>query len=139
MSGRFFGAHLEGDIRRCVVYEPNEKRTEPMAAENRMLDDLAKVANGALGAFAGVRGEIESMMRHRLDRLAGDLKVVTLDEFDALRALATKAREEQAAMAERVTALEARITALEASKSDLSPVKSSVRSSTSRAKPKPAS
>ncbi len=85
-----------------------------MQTRNPMLDDLAKVASGAMSTLGGVREEIENRVRERLERLAADMELVTREEYDAVKAMAVKAREEQMAMAERVTELEARIAALEA-------------------------
>ena len=85
-----------------------------MQTRNPMLDDLAKVASGAMTTLGGVREEIENRVKERLERLAADMELVTREEFDAVRAMAVKAREEQAAMAAQVAALEARIAALEA-------------------------
>ena len=78
-----------------------------MQTENRLLDDLARVAGGAFGAIAGLRAEIEDMVKQRLERLLADLDHVPREEFDAVRAMAEKARLEQEALQKRVDALEA--------------------------------
>ena len=78
-----------------------------MQTDNKLLDDLARVANGAMGALTGVRGEAEAMVKARLERLLSDLDLVTRDEFEAVKAVAAKAREEQEALEARVAALEA--------------------------------
>ncbi|MEX2615408.1 MAG: accessory factor UbiK family protein [Alphaproteobacteria bacterium] len=77
-----------------------------MQAENRFLDDLARVANGAIGALSGVRTEIEAMVKQRVERLLADMDLVTRDEFDAVKAVAAKARSEQETLESRVAALE---------------------------------
>lgn len=78
-----------------------------MQTENRLLDDLARVAGGAFGAVAGIRAEIEDMVKQRLERLLADLDHVPREEFDAVKAMAEKARTEQEALQKRVDALEA--------------------------------
>lgn len=83
-----------------------------MQTSNRLLDDMARVASGAVGAAAGLRGEAEALIRDRLRRLLGDMELVNREEFEAVRAMAAKARGEQEAMAKRIASLEARIEAL---------------------------
>ena len=78
-----------------------------MQSSNRFLDDLAKVASGAASAVAGMRDEIESLVRQRVERLVSDLDLVTRDEFDVAKAMAARAREEQEKLEQRVRALEA--------------------------------
>lgn len=78
-----------------------------MQTENRLLDDLARVAGGAFGAIAGLRTEIEDLVKQRFERLLADLDHVPREEFDAVKAMAEKARREQEALQKRVDALEA--------------------------------
>ncbi len=78
-----------------------------MQVENRFLDDLARVANGAAGALSGVREEVEALVRQRAERFLADMDLVTRDEFEAVKAVAAKARLEQEALEARVAALEA--------------------------------
>jgi BMFP domain-containing protein YqiC len=78
-----------------------------MQSDNRFLDDAARVASGALGAFTGVRRELEQLARHQLERVLATMNLVTRDEFEAVKAMAAKARSEQEAMAVRIAALEA--------------------------------
>ncbi len=85
-----------------------------MQTENRLLDDLARVATGALGALSGVREEIEARMRDQFERVLGRMNLVRREEFDAVQAMAAKARSEQEALAQRVAALEARLAVAEA-------------------------
>jgi BMFP domain-containing protein YqiC len=88
-----------------------------MQVENRFLDDLARVANGAIGALSGIRGEIEGLIKQRVERLLADMDLVPRDEFEAVKAVAAKARSEQEALALRVAALEAALEpALESTK-----------------------
>lgn len=83
-----------------------------MQVDNKLLDDLARVAGGALGALSNLREEAEAQMRQQFERVLSRMDVVSRDEFDAVRAMAAKAREEQETLAERVTALEATIATL---------------------------
>lgn len=89
-----------------------------MQTDNRILDDLARVAGGALGAFTGLKNEAEALMRQQFERILADMDVVPREEFDAVRAVATKAREEQEALAARVAQLEAALAELKAARDD---------------------
>lgn len=86
-----------------------------MQSRNPMLDDLARVASGAMTTLGGVREEVENRVRERMERLAAELELVTREEHEAVRAMAQKAREEQEALLERLAALEARLVELEGS------------------------
>ena len=81
-----------------------------MQSQNRLFDDLARVANGALGAAAGIRGEVEGMFRQQFERIIRDMDLVTREEHEVVRAMAEKARLENEALAARLTALEAALT-----------------------------
>ncbi|MFN4283821.1 MAG: accessory factor UbiK family protein [Alphaproteobacteria bacterium] len=87
-----------------------------MQTNNKLLDDLARVASGAFGVAAGMRDEFEGVLRQRFARVVGDLNVVDREEFEAVKAMAAKARAEQEALAARVAALEAQIAKLSAFK-----------------------
>jgi len=78
-----------------------------MQTQNRLLDDLARVATSALGVAAGMRGEIETRLRDQFERILSNMDLVTREEFDAVKAMAAKAREEQEDLAARLAALEA--------------------------------
>lgn len=80
-----------------------------MQSNNRLLDDIAKVANGALSAAAGARQEVEQLMQQRLERFLNEQGWVTREEFEAVRDMARKAREAQEDMANRLAVLEARM------------------------------
>jgi BMFP domain-containing protein YqiC len=82
-----------------------------MQNENRLLDDLARVAAGALGALTGVRDEVESRLREQFERVLSRMNLVRREEIDAVQAMAAKARAEQEALAARVAALEAKLDA----------------------------
>lgn len=84
-----------------------------MANENRLFDDLAKVASGALGTLIGMRGELETRIREQVERLLDRMNLVRREEFDAVQAMAAKARQAQEELETHVAALEARIVALD--------------------------
>jgi BMFP domain-containing protein YqiC len=78
-----------------------------MQSQNRIFDDLAKVAGGALGALANLKQEMEQMMRDRLERFMAESHMVPREEFEAVKAMAAEARLQQEKLAARVAALEA--------------------------------
>jgi len=78
-----------------------------MQSRNKLLDDLARVAGGAAGTVAGIRGEVEAVVRQRIEAVLSELNLVTRDEFDAVKAVASKARAEQEKLEKRVAELEA--------------------------------
>ncbi len=80
-----------------------------MQSENRLLEDLARVAQGAAGAFAGMREELEARLKDHAERLLSRMHLVRREEFDAVQAMAAKARRAQEALEARVSALEARL------------------------------
>ena len=79
----------------------------------RIFEDLSRVAEGAASALQGIRDEVETMVRHRVERLLSDLDLVTREEFDAARTVAIRAREEQDALTARIAELETRLRSLE--------------------------
>ncbi len=83
-----------------------------MQVDNKLLDDLARVAGGALGALSSLREEAEAQMRQQFERVLSRMDVVSREEYEAVRAMAAKAREEQEALTERITALEATVATL---------------------------
>ncbi|WP_322099631.1 accessory factor UbiK family protein [Aquibaculum arenosum] len=84
-----------------------------MQTRNPIFDDFARVFSGAVGAASGVRGEVEARVRAQLERILADMDLVPREEFEAVQAMAAKAREEQEVIADRLAALEARLDALE--------------------------
>jgi BMFP domain-containing protein YqiC len=67
------------------------------------------MANGALNTLAGLREEVENRVRERVERMLADMDMVPREEFDAIKAMAQKARAEQEGLAARVAELERRI------------------------------
>ncbi len=80
-----------------------------MQTDNRFFDDLARMANGALGSLHGVREDVESRLKQRFERMVGDMDLVTREEFDAVMTMATKAREQNEALEKRIAELETRL------------------------------
>ncbi|MDN2567961.1 accessory factor UbiK family protein [Aquibium sp. A9E412] len=81
---------------------------------NRLLDEFAKLMTDAAGAAQGVRREMETVFRTQAERVLNSMEVVQREEFDAVRDMVVKAREENARLAARVEALEAALAEREA-------------------------
>ncbi len=77
-----------------------------MQSDNRFFDDLAKILNGAAGTLAGMGREAETGMKERMRGFMGGMDFVSRDEFDAVKAMAAKARAEVDALTVRIAALE---------------------------------
>ena len=77
-----------------------------MQSENRLFDDFVKVLNGAAGTFAGMGREAEANFRERVREWVGGMDIVSRDEFEAVKAIAVAAREENQALKARIAALE---------------------------------
>ena len=79
-----------------------------MQTRNKILDDLSQLMTNAMGVAHGAREEAETAMKGMIDRWIADRDLVTREEFDAVRAMAQKAREENDALSVRLAALEAK-------------------------------
>jgi BMFP domain-containing protein YqiC len=77
-----------------------------------LLDELAKLMTDAAGAAQGIRREVETLMKAQAERLLRDLDLVQREEFEAVKEMAAKAREENERLSARVAALESEIAAL---------------------------
>jgi len=80
-----------------------------MQTNNRILDDIAKVANGAISSLVGIKSETEAALRQQLVRLLNEMDLIPRDEFEAMKAVAITARMEQEKQEKRILALEAAI------------------------------
>jgi len=80
-----------------------------MQTENPFLDDLARAASGALGALSGVRAEVEGQIKSRLEAWFKSQNLVTREEFEAVKAMAAKARVENENLAARIAELERKL------------------------------
>ena len=79
-----------------------------MQSENRLFDDFVKMVNGFAGTMAGMGREAEANAREKMREWIGGMDFVARDEFEAVKAMAAKAREENEALERRVAALEAK-------------------------------
>ena len=78
-------------------------------SSNRILDELARVMTAAAGSAQGVKREVETLVRSQGERFLRDMDVVSREEFEAVKAMAEKARAENDLLAVRLAALEARL------------------------------
>ena len=78
-----------------------------MQTRNRLLDDLAKVANSAVNVAAGLKGEINARVIQQFERVLDGMELVNRDEFEAVKAMAAEARAENERLAARLAKLEA--------------------------------
>ncbi len=76
---------------------------------NRILDELAKLMTDAAGAAQGVKREVEGAFRAQGERFLNSMDLVQREEFDAVMAMAQKAREENETLSKRIDALEAQL------------------------------
>jgi BMFP domain-containing protein YqiC len=79
-----------------------------MQSQNRLFDDFVKVMNGAAGTIAGMTREAQAAVQERAREWIGGLDLVSRDEFEAVRAIAIAARDENEALKARLDALEGR-------------------------------
>ena len=77
-----------------------------MQSRNKILDDVSQLMTNAMGVAQGAREEAENAIKSIIDRWLADHDFVTREEFDALKAMAQKAREENESLKVRVDALE---------------------------------
>jgi BMFP domain-containing protein YqiC len=77
-----------------------------MTTKNKIFDDLSQLMTNAMGVAQGAKDEAQNAMKSMMDRWLADRDFVTREEFDAVRTMALKAREENAALAARLAALE---------------------------------
>ena len=80
-----------------------------MQTDNPFLDGMAKLFTDAAGAAQGLKGEVDGFVRQRMEKLVADMHLIQRDEFEAVKAMAAKAREENESLRARIEALEARL------------------------------
>ena len=78
-----------------------------MQTRSKVFDDISQLVTNAMGVAQGAREEAETAMKSMIDRWLADRDFVTREEFDAVRAMAQKAREENEALKARIAAIEA--------------------------------
>ncbi len=81
-----------------------------MQTRSKIFEDISQLMTNAMGVAQGARTEAETAMKGWIDRWMADRDFVTREEFDAVRAMAAKAREENEALSARIAALEAKLT-----------------------------
>ncbi len=82
-----------------------------MQTSNRILDDMAKVASGAVSAVTGLKGDSDNFLRRHVEKLLLEMDLVPREEFEAVKTMAAKARAEQEKLEARITELEAKLDA----------------------------
>jgi BMFP domain-containing protein YqiC len=85
------------------------RRRAMVQTTGRLYDEFAKLMNDAAGVAQGVKREFDSVMRTQAERILRDLDVVHREEFEAVKEMARRAREENEALKERIAALEAKL------------------------------
>ncbi len=80
-----------------------------MQTDNRILDDLARVATSAIGTLQTVRDDVRTLVRQQVERLLDDMDLVSRDEFEVVKAMAAAARSENEALAKRVAKIEVQL------------------------------
>jgi len=85
----------------------------------RFFDELGKLMTDAAGAAQGVRKEVENIIRSQAEHMLGELDIVQREEFDAVKAIALKAREENELLKQRIAILEETLARREAEPSQL--------------------
>jgi BMFP domain-containing protein YqiC len=76
---------------------------------NRIFDEMAKLMNDAAGVASGVRKEVETIFQAQVERILRNLDVVTREEFEAIKEMAAKARDENERLSARIAELEAKL------------------------------
>ena len=77
--------------------------------QTRFFDELAKLMTNAAGAAQGVRREVDTLVQSQMERVLNNMELVKREEFEAVKAMAARAREENEALSARLAALEARL------------------------------
>jgi BMFP domain-containing protein YqiC len=91
-----------------ITRERSNDKGAHMQTQNKFFEDLSKVMTNAMGVAQGAKTEAETAMKSWMDRWLADRDFVSREEFDAVRLMAQKAREENVALAARLDALEAK-------------------------------
>ena len=92
-----------------------------MQSENRMFDDMVKMVNGLAGTFAGMGREAEASAREKMREWMAGSDFVGRDEFEAVKAMAAAARDENEILKARIAALEAKVAGAPAAAAKRSP------------------
>jgi BMFP domain-containing protein YqiC len=95
-----------GGMRRHIAFI--SQGAPSMQTRNKIMEDISQLMTNAMGVAQGAKQEAETAMKSMMDRWLADRDFVTREEFDAVRAMAQKAREENEALKARIAALEAK-------------------------------
>ncbi len=77
-----------------------------MQKDNKFFEDMARLASGAAGSMVEMGREMEGMMRSQMEKLLQNMNLVTREEFDTVKGMLAKSREEQEELKKRLTELE---------------------------------
>ena len=80
-----------------------------MQTRNPFIDDLTKMANGAMGALTGVKDEMEARFRDQIAKILDGMDIPRREEFETVKAMAAKAREENEELKKQIAELQARL------------------------------
>jgi BMFP domain-containing protein YqiC len=80
-----------------------------MQTRNPFIDDLTKLANSAMGTFTGMKDEVENRVRDQIAKILDGMDIPRRDEFDAVKAMAAKAREENEELKKQIAELQAKL------------------------------
>ena len=80
-----------------------------MQTRNPLIDDLTKLANGAMGALSGVKDEVETRVRDRIAKILDGMDIPRREEFEVVKEMAAKAREENEELKKQIADLQARL------------------------------
>jgi BMFP domain-containing protein YqiC len=97
---------------------------------NRLLDEFAKLMTDAAGVAQGIRREVETAVKSQAERFLGEMDIVQREEFEAVRDMAARAREENEALRRRLDGLEARLGGSAPGSGGTEPVKRGARKRT---------
>ncbi|SJZ88101.1 BMFP domain-containing protein YqiC [Enhydrobacter aerosaccus] len=80
-----------------------------MQTRNPFIDDLTKLANGAMGALSGMKDEVEARVRDQIARILDGMDIPRREEFEVVKAMAAKAREENEELKKQIADLQAKL------------------------------
>jgi BMFP domain-containing protein YqiC len=80
-----------------------------MQTRNPFIDDLTKMANGAMGALSGVKDEVEARIKDQIAKILDGMDIPRREEFETVKAMAAKAREENEELKKQIADLQARL------------------------------
>ncbi len=87
---------------------PPEPRVMPQT-QSRFFDDLSRLMTDAAGLADGARREAQTFARTQMERMMSGMDIVTREEFEAVKEMAARARDDNEKLAQRIAALEARL------------------------------